>query len=117
MQAKDKKLISWILIVVSLLICSLITLPGEIGELWKHHDKDFHLLVFALFMVVTRLFFKNLSILKISLITFSLGLLIEILQGVITIAHRQFDLYDILFNVIGIGLGVVILLIYPGGEK
>ncbi|MBI9066024.1 MAG: VanZ family protein [Salinivirgaceae bacterium] len=49
-----------------------------------------------------------------SLITFALGLLIELLQALFTHGHRHFDLNDIYFNLIGIALGLAVLLVYKG---
>jgi glycopeptide antibiotics resistance protein len=68
-------------------------------------------------MVVTKLFFKNLSLLKVSAITLALGLLIEVMQKFFTGGKRQFDGYDIAFNLLGIALGLVVLLVYRGVEN
>ncbi len=111
---KNKKLIAWLLIIVILITSALIDLTGVVKSWWVDQDKHFHLVLFALFMVLTALLFKKLSLFKISLITFSLGVLIELLQAWFTHGNRQFDLNDIYFNLIGIGLGLVILLVYKG---
>jgi len=68
-------------------------------------------------MVVTKLLFTNLSLVKISLITFALGLLIKLLQALITNGTRKFDIHDLGFNLMGIVLGLIILLVYRGVEN
>jgi glycopeptide antibiotics resistance protein len=114
MKPQTKKLITWLLIVILLITTSLIDLTGVVKSWWVDQDKHFHLAIFTLFMVITQLLFKNLSLIKISLITFGLGMLIELLQAWFTHGKRHFDLYDVLFNLLGIALGLVILLIYRG---
>jgi len=113
-KPQTKKLLSWLLIVAIILIASLLDLTGVINSWWADQDKHFHLVLFALFMVLTKLLFTNLSLFKISLITFALGLLIEILQTLITNGTRKFDMYDIAFNLLGVALGLLILLVYRG---
>ncbi|MBI9066021.1 MAG: VanZ family protein [Salinivirgaceae bacterium] len=114
MKTPTKKLIAWLLIIVIVITASLIDLTGVVKSWWVSQDKHFHLAIFALFMVVTQLLFKKLSLFKISLITFALGLLIELLQAWFTHGHRHFDLNDIYFNLIGIALGLAVLLVYKG---
>jgi hypothetical protein len=109
-----KKLHAWRLIILSLIVALLIDLTGVVKSCWIDQEKHFHLVVFALFMVVTKLLFTNLSLFKISLITFVLGMLIELLQALFTGGNRQFDGYDIAFNLMGIALGLLILLVYRG---
>jgi glycopeptide antibiotics resistance protein len=108
------KLVLWLLIIILIIATSLLDLTGVVKSWWVDQDKHFHLVLFALFMVVTKLLFKNLSLFKISLITFCLGLLIELLQAYFTHGHRKFDVYDLTFNLLGVALGLFILLVYRG---
>ena len=121
MSIQTKKLLVWLTIILLLIASSLIDLTGMVKSWWVNQDKHFHLAIFALFMVITQLLFKNLSLFKISLITFVLGVLIELLQAYFTHGNRQFDAYDVLFNLLGIALGLLLLLVYRqstnGNEK
>jgi glycopeptide antibiotics resistance protein len=114
MNNHSKKFIAWILIVLLILIPSLIDLKGVVKTFWADQDKHFHLITFALFMVVTNLLFSGWKLWKIVGTTFLLGFIIEILQELLTQGNRQFHVADIIYNLIGIGLGLTLILIYRG---
>ncbi len=114
MTKTHHKLVLWLLIILLIITTSLLDLTGVVKWWWVDQDKHFHLILFALFIVVTQLLFTHLSLVKISLITFALGLLIELLQAYFTNGNRRFDMYDVAFNIIGIALGLLILLVYRG---
>ncbi|MDA3893456.1 MAG: hypothetical protein PF517_17465 [Salinivirgaceae bacterium] len=68
MKTPTKKLIAWLLIIVILITASLIDLTGVVKSWWVDQDKHFHLVLYALFMVLTALLFKKLSLFKIPLL-------------------------------------------------
>ena len=117
MQSQTKKISAWVLSSVLLITASLIDLTGVVQSWWVNQDKHFHLVIFALFMVVTKFMFPKLTLFKVALITFGLGILIEVLQATFTHGHRKFDLYDIAFNLLGVALGLLILLVYKGFDS
>lgn len=106
------KHILWILIILLIVIPSLLDLSAVITVHWIDQDKYAHLSIFALFMVVTQLLFSKLSLLKIAGLSFLLGLAIEVLQEFLTHGTRHFDANDILYNVLGVLLGGLLLVIY-----
>lgn len=114
MNNTRNKFIVWIIIIILILIPSLVDLKGVVKNFWADQDKHFHLVTFALFMVITNLLFKSLKLWQVAGITFLLGLAIELLQEFFTDGNRQFHINDILYNLIGIGLGLVLILIYRG---
>ena len=56
-------------------------------------------------------FLKTIALLYAVLISFTFGIIIEVLQGVFT-STRKLDFYDIIANSIGIGLGCFIVIAY-----
>jgi hypothetical protein len=102
----------WFGVIAIIIMSSLLKNEPVHLALKGEQDKLLHIIVFFGFLLYTKLLFKNLSLFKISLITFALGLLIELLQAWFTHGNRQFDAYDVLFNLLGIALGLLLLLVY-----
>lgn len=67
-------------------------------------------LYFILFFLILRIFdkkyFKEICIASILCIV--QGILIEIIQGSPLIEHRSFDVYDIVANVAGVIIGIIL---------
>ena len=106
-------------LIISLIICYLCfksSIDIEINVFnFPHIDKLVHLCMYFGFMSV--LIFetfiigkKKYSIIVLALIPFLFGISIEILQGLLT-TTRSADIYDVLFNTLGILLSVLIWLI------
>jgi len=74
-------------------------------------DKIVH---FGLFGLMTLLLFNAYRFFSIGLIIipFSISLLIEILQGILTFLHRSFDFVDLMANLSGITISYILISIY-----
>ena len=98
------------------IIFFLCFLPGNAftKEAWLdkiYFDKIVHaVLYFILFFLIIRIAstptFRVLLIASILCIT--QGILIEFIQGSSLIQHRSFDMYDILVNVFGVAIAIIL---------
>ena len=105
-----KKKIKWkIISTVNFLViiyCSFFLIPGsdEIPPIIPHIDKIGHFILYGSQAIALKLTFINMNLkssgISSLMICFILGLLIEILQPVLT-NNRVFDLFDILANITG----------------
>ncbi len=111
MSPQNKKFIIWITLTLLIIAASIIDLRSIVKTYFIDQDKIFHIIIFTMFMVVTKLLLTKLSIIKNAAITFALGLLIELLQKYLPIGMRHFTFNDIIANTIGIALGVALLLL------
>tara|TARA_B100001741_G_scaffold49996_1_gene37821 strand:- start:269 stop:637 length:369 start_codon:yes stop_codon:yes gene_type:complete len=113
-----QKKINWkIFTLVNFLIiiyCSFFLIPGsdEIAPIVPHIDKIGHFILYGnqaigLKMTLINMNHKNSGISSL-MICFILGLLIEILQPILTY-NRVFDLFDILANIVGAIMTISIL--------
>ena len=105
-QKKIKwKIISTVNFLV-IIYCSFFLIPGsdEIQPIIPHIDKIGHFILYGSQAIALKLTFINMNLkssgISSLMICFILGLLIEILQPVLTY-NRVFDLFDILANITG----------------
>ena len=105
-QKKIKwKIISTVNFLV-IIYCSFFLIPGsdEIPPIIPHIDKIGHFILYGSQAIVLKKTFINMNLkssgISSLMICFILGLLIEILQPVLTY-NRVFDLFDILANITG----------------
>ena len=88
--------------------------PDSSSELWSFFylpgDKILHVICYFFLTGIYYFSFHNFKkqIIYSSLIAFSLGLTLELLQ-ILKIFQRQFDFFDILSNTIGISLAILII--------
>ena len=78
-------------------------------------DKLFHFIVYFVMFLgwkESKIFKKDRLYFKCSLIVFSVGLFIEILQGT-SFIERYFELADLLANSLGILFSYIIFVLYP----
>tara|TARA_B100001057_G_C22706447_1_gene893943 strand:+ start:302 stop:670 length:369 start_codon:yes stop_codon:yes gene_type:complete len=89
-----------------IIYCSFFLIPGsdEIPPIIPHIDKIGHFILYGSQAIALKLTFINMNLkssgISSLMICFILGLLIEILQPVLT-NNRVFDLFDILANIAG----------------
>jgi glycopeptide antibiotics resistance protein len=105
---KAHPFLRWIFFVAGLgllLLISLIDMRPYVHVFIHNQDKLFHLLVFALLLGFSKKLVPAFSMRQSALFLVGFGLLIEILQKLITHGLRQFSFYDVLFNLMGISLG------------
>ena len=105
-QKKIKwKIISTVNFLV-IIYCSFFLIPGsdETPPIIPHIDKIGHFILYGSQAIALKLTFINMNLkssgISSLMICFILGLLIEILQPVLT-NNRVFDLFDILANITG----------------
>lgn len=105
-QKKIKwKIISTVNFLV-IIYCSFFLIPGsdETPPIIPHIDKIGHFILYGSQAIALKLTFINMNLkssgISSLMICFILGLLIEILQPVLT-NNRVFDLFDILANIAG----------------
>ena len=100
------------IIIVSLVPVPNLTLPKfNLLQL----DKLFHFIVYFVMFLgwkESKIFKKDRLYFKCSLIVFSVGLFIEILQGT-SFIERYFELADLLANSLGILFSYLIFVLYP----
>ena len=105
--------ISWTLFIVIMCLISSANIPKiEISEADKYVHALIHIL-FTFLWFMSFLKFKiplNKSIFYAFVFSVSFGLLIEILQKTLT-TTRQFDVFDIISNILGTVLSYIIVLI------
>tara|TARA_B100001996_G_scaffold316586_1_gene259694 strand:- start:190 stop:495 length:306 start_codon:yes stop_codon:yes gene_type:complete len=88
--------------------------PDSSSELWSFFylpgDKILHVICYFFLTGIYYFSFHNFKkqIIYSSLIAFSLGLTLELLQ-ILKIFQRQFDFFDILSNTIGISIAILII--------
>jgi len=103
----------FIAIVLSLLILvgSLTSLQVNVVKNVSNSDKLMHIIAYGVLNISWLLTFKERNInnrkLLISTVVLCYGIIIEVLQGMVT-NYRQADFYDILANFIGISLSIII---------
>lgn len=102
----------WVLMMCLLVVVSLLDVRPYLHVFMAHQDKFLHLLVFAFFMGVTRYLLPNLSMGWVAVLSFSIGLLIEVLQKYYTHGIRHFTLTDLFYNLMGIALGLILLILF-----
>lgn len=109
---KTFRLLAWLFLLALLLVFSLINLDNFIPHLLVQQDKLLHLLIFTFLFLLSKSLFPKLSGLKTGLFLVAYGLLLEILQKLLSHGLRHFSFTDILFNVLGIVLGILLFWIY-----
>jgi|TARA_B100001250_G_scaffold394141_1_gene397658 VanZ family protein len=109
---KNKKyfiwdILSWFFLAL-VIILSLIPMPidSSYDYSYIHLDKLAHFLSYALLLVLFSKVYIPRFYLKISLLLFFLGVLLEIIQNYIS--YRAFDINDLLANTFGIMLGILV---------
>ena len=102
-----------VLLVVGVLFASLAPL-GDAFEVPKHVDKVEHLLAYAALTVWFAGLFVRARYGWIALALAGLGMLIEVLQGLMG-AGRRADAWDLAANLLGIGLGLAVAVRWTGG--
>lgn len=77
----------------------------------ENFDKIVHFGLFGLMTILLFNAYRFFSI-KLIIIPFSISLLIEILQGILTFLHRSFDFVDLMANLSGITISYILITIY-----
>ncbi len=98
---------------IALLILSLVKIGPVVPKLGSDFDdKIYHAIAYIIMGFVWGVYFLRASIKNYLFQSFAIGalfgIIIEVLQVTIT-SYRSFDLFDILANVIGLCLGLVIV--------
>ena len=101
----------------SIIIVSLVPVPNLTLPKFNllQPDKLFHFIVYFVMFLgwkESKIFKKDRLYFKCSLIVFSVGLFIEILQGT-SFIERYFELADLLANSLGILFSYLIFVLYP----
>ena len=101
----------------SIIIVSLVPIPNLTLPIFNllQPDKLFHFVVYFIMFLgwkESKIFKKDRLYFKCSLIVFSVGLFIEILQGT-SFIERYFELADLLANSLGILFSYLIFVLYP----
>lgn len=101
----------------SIIIVSLVPIPNLTLPKFNllQPDKLFHFIVYFVMFLgwkESKIFKKDRLYFKCSLIVFSVGLFIEILQGT-SFIERYFELADLLANSLGILFSYLIFVLYP----
>jgi len=101
----------------SIIIVSLVPIPNLTLPKFNllQPDKLFHFIVYFIMFLgwkESKIFKKDRLYFKCSLIVFSVGLFIEILQGT-SFIERYFELADLLANSLGILFSYLIFVLYP----
>ena len=101
----------------SIIIVSLVPVPNLTLPKFNllQPDKLFHFIVYFIMFLgwkESKIFKKDRLYFKCSLIVFSVGLFIEILQGT-SFIERYFELADLLANSLGILFSYLIFVLYP----
>ena len=101
----------------SIIIVSLVPVPNLTLPKFNllQPDKLFHFIVYFIMFLgwkEIKIFKKDRLYFKCSLIVFSVGLFIEILQGT-SFIERYFELADLLANSLGILFSYLIFVLYP----
>ena len=101
----------------SIIIVSLVPIPNLTLPKFNllQLDKLFHFIVYFVMFLgwkESKIFKKDRLYFKCSLIVFSVGLFIEILQGT-SFIERYFELADLLANSLGILFSYLIFVLYP----
>ncbi len=95
-----------------LFIASLATVNIHVTSSFKHKDKLVHIGIYVVYTTVWFAFFnseqKKTNYLKVILLAFTTGILIEILQGVFTL-NRSAEILDVVANSIGIAIAILLL--------
>ena len=105
----------------SIIIVSLVPVPNLTLPKFNllQPDKLFHFIVYFVMFLgwkESKIFKKDRLYFKCSLIVFSVGLFIEILQGT-SFIERYFELADLLANSLGILFSYLIFVLYPLKKK
>ena len=100
----------WLLLITCIIGLSLSDLRAFIPISWPHQDKLFHILAFAVLIPLTQLTFKKVPLFFILFGAFLFGLLLEFSQLLFSSGTRQYDANDLVFNLLGIGFGLLVLL-------
>lgn len=98
--------------VTPIFVLSIIDVDNILFIQWSNIDKHLHLFVFAMFMIITKSLFNKLSILKISIILFCIGLFIELLQRYLGNGLRYFSILDVLYNCLGMLIGAILIYVF-----
>ena len=106
----------WTWIIWLILVCILSLIPGQ-GELkqsmfdWPHIDKLIHGIMYAILSLTMLKYFQEISmsqpVIYVLIFCISWGIMIEFLQGS-KIINRDFDIADIIANIIGTFAGIAI---------
>lgn len=107
---KPNNKIILIIFLILLFTFSFVKTGTDINNLFPNGDKVFHAIAYFIFTLLTLFYYPDSKKLKIIFLIFLTGVLIEILQWFY--GHgRQFSLYDIAANTVGITLAIVISVI------
>jgi len=108
-RGRRLKLALWLFLLGLILFFSLVDLRPYLHVFLKNQDKLFHLVIFALLIGLTKKLIPAFSLFQITTFIFSFGILIEVLQKLFTHGVRHFSFNDVLFNLMGIGFGLILL--------
>jgi hypothetical protein len=111
-KSSSIKFALWVLLILFIIVFSLVDFPASFSRYIKGYDKLIHLILFFLFFLYTRFSFSKLTLFQVAEISFLFGFLIEVLQHFFSNGTRHFDRVDLLYNIFGISLGVIILMLY-----
>ena len=98
--------IGWFM-VIGLCYFSLISNPPELDIDFEHSDKVRHFIAYFILMFwFAQLYKKNMSRIGYGLLFISMGIILEVLQGLGGV--RYFEYYDMLANTLGVVLAWLI---------
>ncbi len=112
MQINIIKILIWFLFIGAVFFLALIDLEAYVSSEFAKQDAFRHIMAFAFFMVLSKVTFPRLSLLKLILMAVLAGLLIEFAQKLFTGGERKFQWQDILNNFFGTVAGTFFLLLY-----
>ncbi len=96
-------------IIIALILIFALSPHNRIPQTIDNVDTNYlHILSFFVLSLYLDLF-KKIKILNVFYFVILFGLSIEITQGLFTI--RQFDLFDVVFDIIGFGLSLMVLML------
>ena len=112
----DKINIKYFAIIYSIIIVIISLIPiQESTPRFKlfEIDKLFHFTIYLVFVILWGLVFsiKNLSLIRLLLFSIIFGITLEFFQDLLPF-ERYFDFYDILANMAGVIIGIIILRFY-----
>jgi VanZ family protein len=93
------------LIILSIIVLSLIPHPEEITH-FTFSDKIQHIMAYAVSMFWFGLCYRRDRLYKIGIILLILGIVIEVIQG--QTGYRTMSFYDVVANVTGIAIGLML---------
>jgi VanZ family protein len=113
MKSKPISIAIWSLFIISILLLALLDLDKITNFDFSNGFIFRHVLTFSFFLPFTKLVFKQLNLFQVCLAAIAFGFGIEIAQALFTNGARSFSWMDLLYDMLGILIGIVITLILP----